>query len=166
MEAKYKDIKDEELVDFFKYKYEYHSAEAKKFKLFLDLYDSTYNTPDTSSNGHQEAVIDISDSIPVVKRRGKKTFEDHVVDILNGGKPMTAKMLFNQYNKLGLKKITLKDFSSKLSIRSKSGTKIKNAKFPDYAINQRYWWALGDWFDGDSLKDEYTAKVHNFMSLS
>jgi hypothetical protein len=162
--TKYKDIKDEELVELFKYKYTYHSAEAKKYKTFLDMYNSAFKDLDSEivSTIEPERKADDNNAIQH-KSDSKKTFEEVIIEMLNSGKPMTAKMLLNKYSTLGLKEVTLKDFSSKLSMRSKAGH-IKNAKFNEYPTDQRFWWGLSDWFDGDNLKDEYVAIVHNYMN--
>lgn len=162
--TKYKDIKDEELIELFKYKYTYHSSEAKKYKTFLDMYNSAFKDLDykTVDSIESERSV-IEKNITPQKPNIKKTFEEIIIEILNSGKPMTAKMLLNKYSTLGLKEVTLKDFSSKLSMRSKAGH-IRNAKFNEYPTDQRFWWGMSDWFDGDNLKDEYVAIVHNYMN--
>lgn len=162
--TKYKDIKDEELIELFKYKYTYHSAEAKKYKTFLDMYISAFKDLDNDNNSTIEPERRFDDSNAVQsKTNTKKTFEEVILEMLNNGKPMTAKMLLSKYSTLGLKEVTLKDFSSKLSMRSKAGH-IKNAKFNEYPTDQRFWWGLSDWFDGTTLKDEYVTIVHNYMN--
>ena len=159
----YKDIKDEELIELFKYKYTYHLAEAKKYKTFLDMYNSAFKDINSESvNSTPTEVKPTETNISYNNNDNKKTFEEIVIDMLNLGKPMTAKMMLSKYSTLGLKDVTLKDFSSKLSMRSKSG-RIKNAKLNEYPTDQRFWWGLSQWFDGDQLKDEYVTIVHNYM---
>lgn len=165
--TKYKDIKDEELVELFKYKFAYHSSEAKKYKMFLDMYNSAFSEQDSEIINVIEAVSRVPNNgnDNTIQRRpeSRKTFEEVIVEILNNGKPMTSKMLLEKYSTLGLKEVALKDFSSKLSMRAKLGH-IKNVKFNEYPTDQRFWWGLSDWFDGDGLKDEYVAKIHNYMN--
>lgn len=163
MDTKYKDIKDEELVELFRYKFSYHTAEAKKYKTFLDMYNSAFIDTEVIPIDRSTETQVVTESNTLHKNESKKTFEDIILGFLNYGKPMTSKMLLDEYNNLGLKPITVKDFSSKLSIRAKAG-KIKNAKFTEYSTDKRFWWGLSDWFDGYNFKDEYVTKIHNYMS--
>ena len=160
MNDKYNDLSDEKLLDIFKHKYTYHLNQAHKFKVLIDTYSS------------EVGVLPIDKSEPKIykptltsyKKSDRVTFESIVLSILKDGMPRTAKMLFIEYNKLATKEISVKDFSSKLSIRASNKGSIKNFKIIDYPIDQRFWWGLSKWFTGDQLKQEYLSKITDYVS--
>jgi hypothetical protein len=90
----------------------------------------------------------------------KKTFEEVVLEILSDGQPRLVSELIEDYFKISNVRFKTKDFSSKLSIRAKSGNKIKNIKFNDFPLEKRFWWGKSSWFEGNLLKPDYTNKIH------
>lgn len=153
-------IDDEEIIGAINTKYLHHKKLSEKYKLMLDAYNEIEHIKPTrelikaSNGGFQERNITGKSTIE------KQTFETVVLNILKDGQPRLISNLINEYYALTNKTITTKDFSSKLSIRSKANDKIRNAKFNDFPIEKRYWWGLSDWFEGNRLKPEYEIKVH------
>lgn len=119
-----------------------------------------YDGLDNITNSVSKDVTVVNKNSSISKTRSKKTFETVVLEILGDGKPRLISELIDDYYLKTNKKITSKDFSSKLSIRAKSGKRIKNIKFVDFPIEKRFWWALSEWFEGNLLKPDYTKIIH------
>ena len=163
-----KDLTDEEFIEAVKAKYNYHLNLSLKLKLMLDAYDGKFTNAENVSKGKKtdtpQETLFHKTSIqekPIKEKRSKATFESIVLDILSDGQPRLVSELIEDYSKKTGKTLKTKDFSSKLSIRAKSGNKIRNVKFNDFPIEKRFWWCLTDWFDGNLLKPEYAIKIHD-----
>jgi hypothetical protein len=156
------EIDDKEIIEAIKAKYNYHVQHSLKYKSMLDAYDKSFTAPEKglkikSSDTSQEIVFkEISEQ----EKKSKGTFESIVLDILSDGQPRLVSELNEDYFKITNKRLKIKDFSSKLSIRAKFGNRIKNIKFNDFPLEKRFWWAKLDWFDGNLLKPEYVNKIH------
>lgn len=158
MDDKLRDIKDDELLEVFNYKYQHHLALANKYKKFIDALNGENPSIDSAAKGGKSQSAPLNEVTS--DKKTKKTFEQIIIEILKDGNPRTTKMLMEDGAKFGLKSVPVKNFSSKLSISSKLGN-IKNLKFPDHPVDERYWWGLKGWFVGDKFKDEYEVKIRN-----
>lgn len=58
------------------------------------------------------------------------------------------------------KVIERKNFSSRMSIAAKNKGKIRLYTKNDEAGENKFFWCLSSWFDGDSLKSEYLSKTN------
>lgn len=153
MEEQFKNISDSDILELLVERLKYHSDQAEKYKRLIDAYSvenslAEHYSKKTSYTGE-------------TGEKGRRiTFEDRVIAFLSDGAPMTTRMLYDKYQKLGLKSLTVKDFSTKLTIRAKSNGNIKNVRLLDHNGKYRHWWGLSEWFyDNGTLKDEFVVKV-------
>lgn len=152
------DVDDKQIIEALTAKYNYHLQHSLKYKLMLDAYNGKF-----SGN---EKVLETKADVLLVKetprqeKKSNETFERIVLDILSDGQPRLVSELIEDYFKVTNKRFINKDFSSKLSIRAKSGDKIKNKEFKDFPLEKRFWWGKSSWFDGDLLKPEYANKIY------
>ncbi len=162
------DLDDKEIIEAIRAKYNYHLQHSLKYKSMLDAYDGTPMASENvlkviKSEAPQKALFK---EIPKQEKKNKQTFESVVLEMLSDGEPRLVSELITGYHKITGKLLKSKDFSSKLSIRAKSGDKIRNARFNDFPIEKRFWWVKSDWFDGNLLKPEYIEKIHaKFKSM-
>ncbi|HEX7690767.1 MAG TPA: hypothetical protein VF408_00170 [Sediminibacterium sp.] len=158
MNEKLIDIKDDELLQVFRYKYEHYQSLANKYKKFIDAMEVDDNAKPNGAN-----VVAAKPKVEVATASNganpKKTFEQIIIDILKDGKPRTTKMLIEDGAAFGLRSIPVKNVSSKLSICSKQNGKIKNLKFSQFPKDESYWWGLKEWFVGHRFKDEYERLI-------
>ncbi|CAN5489406.1 hypothetical protein BH11BAC5_BH11BAC5_43140 [soil metagenome] len=155
------DINDDEIIEAIRKKYIYHLNQSNRYKLMISAYEGNGILEKEQKGMHINKVNIGAHPATTVKRH---TFEDKVVSILRGGQPMRVVDLKPIYQKTTGEDISNKDFSSKLSIRaSANGSRIKLAKFNDKPFDQRFWWCLWEWFDGDDLKPEYISKIGSFV---
>ena len=156
---------DEDIIEAIEGKYLHHLKQAEKFKGMLDAYNAVdlntkVNKVPVLSNGLDSSVDKTQKTIPREKaNKSRETFESIILDIMNDGKPRLVSELINEYYERTGKKLSSKDLSSKLSIRSQKGN-IKNAKFINYPIEKRFWWGKSSWFNEDGLKPEYINIVN------
>ena len=172
-----KDISDDDILtalqakyDFYIYLSKFNLEAANKIKSTIDVLSTTIDdkkielVKDVNIKPKVKAVIqaDVFDSD--VASISKRVFQDIIVDILSDGIPRTTKQLYEHYKLLDRKDLLLKDFSSKLSVRAKSGgAKIKNVKFQKYPPDERYWWCLASWFKGDDMNEEFIIRIQKKM---
>lgn len=116
------------------------------------------NIPSTVNEDNQ-GVVNVKNKSDLQSIVNTGTFEDIILSIFSDNTPRTTKKLKEDYQYITGKDIKQKDFSSKLSIRAKSGNKIKNVAYNNFPIEERFWWGLTAWFDGDDFKNEYKRKV-------
>jgi hypothetical protein len=89
------------------------------------------------------------------------TFKDRVLKIFEDGKPRTSRQLHNEFIK-AVPETNIRDFYD-FSGRFANITKIagiKKHKVLENPINNRFFYGLSDWFNGDLLKDEYFKRIN------
>jgi hypothetical protein len=90
------------------------------------------------------------------------TFKERVIKIFDDGKPRTSRQLYNEFIK-AVPETPIRDFYD-FSGRFANITKIAGInkhKVLENPINNRFFYGLTDWFNGDKLKDEYFKRISN-----
>jgi hypothetical protein len=140
-------------------KYIFHKEESERFKKLLDaagVCDENRNVDQTAIskskiNGHVK-------KIKKTKTRGRLTFENAILKILEDGVPRLSRELQEEHERMTGEKYDTKNFASKLSIAARN-KKLANVKYDDYPIAYRYWWGLTNWIEGDKFRKEFDKKV-------
>lgn len=167
MKKIFEDFNDEDIIEAIQAKYNHHINQAEKFKGMLDVYNkvnlkSMGEHVPLAGNLFPQLSIDSEQlsksSTRKIGNKSRQTFESIILEIMNDGKPRLVSELINDYYQKTDIKLSSKDLSSKLSIRSQKGN-IKNGKFINYPIEKRFWWGKSDWFDEGDFKPEYIKIV-------
>ena len=134
---------DEDIIQSLKQKIEEHQSFIEKYKQALSILIT------------EDAVIPKSIPNALGKPVIKGTFKSVVLDISKDeGCPLTAKDLRTKFNSRTGKNMSTGNFSGQLSLLVKNGH-FKKIKYPEKPIEERFEYALTEWFDGDIIKEEH-----------
>lgn len=147
--------------------YEFHREEATRFKRLLDaVIDFAPEPIAPTVNINHKTVIQKQIPQAKVKANPERTFEDIIIEILNDGMPRTGRDLSLEYLKRTGLEYSRKDFASRLAMVKKSKGTFKNIEYREFPTENRFWWGLTDWYEGNDLKKEFKDKIYRSMGIS
>lgn len=160
------ELPDEQIVAAITAKYSYHIQHANnhlehanKYKLILDAYGAIIPNTANATFASNSQNLQVVGSPPVNGSTSKATFESIILDILSDRRPRGVHELMKEHYARTGRAVKRKDFSSKLSMRAKSGN-IANVEYPGLPTESRFWWGKSEWIDGEDFKEEYKARIN------
>lgn len=97
--------------------------------------------------------------------KGKRTFEEIVLSMLDDDMPKTPRMLYEMFTIITASDLSHSDFTTRLSILAKRSNNLSKQRLEMYDSPYRFWWVKRDWCATDGiLKESYRLKVHEFMN--
>jgi hypothetical protein len=136
---------------------EYHNK-ANELQKALDTILTEFNADNTVNAEIKPVIKNIDRSKATVV--GSGTFKDTIKSIFQAeGKPLITKQAMALYTTKTGKVVNYKSFSGAFSGLSTRGTLLKKIEFPENPIESRYYYGLGEWFNGEILKAEYMEKI-------
>lgn len=140
-----------------KEQYEHHLSQANIWKKIMDV---------SADNGFYHS---ITANVKVygggsfnfeTSNKNNTSFASQMEEILlKLDTPMLTRSLMDIYNDRSSKKVSRKDFASKMSIAA-SKTRMRIIKFDKNPNDSKHWWAIDTWLDNKkNLKPEYFEKI-------
>lgn len=126
----------------------FHKQEVSRIEAELGILKKYLPTKFIKSNFNTEVVLSMNT---------KFSFKKAILSFLSDGIPKKARELFEEYKKCkGDNDYKYSSFSPQLSILKE----IKKHEFNDKSQEDRFYYGLNEWFDGDKLKEEYIVKIN------
>ena len=170
---------DNEIFEAIKEKIAYYQSMAAKYSAMLNAADTNgllikennkvkgriiLERNGSHNNSDLQKLTDINISPP--SNLKKRIFDDIVYDImLENNAPMRIRELMEKYFKISGKEIERKNFSARMSIAAKGKGKVRLLTNNSGSGENKFLWCLSLWFDGDTLKEEYSSKIQNSMNI-
>ncbi|GAB3911715.1 hypothetical protein [Mucilaginibacter boryungensis] len=137
-----------------KAKIQEHLNKAKELQAALDVIMSIF--PEEKVEKPAPQPYDFSGFKPVLRN----TFKNTILGILRKeDKPLTVRQALSLYQDETHRDIVFPSFSGQFSILNTKEKAIKKIIFPNNPIEDRFYYGLPEWFNGNVLKQEYMKKI-------
>lgn len=157
---------DREIIEHCKELIEGFKKEIEKYQSIIDLLTNKIGVANSNVADNQivepkevESPIEVH-THPTENPINTQSFKAIVANILKKeGKPFLTKDLLKEFNKVTGRDLIFNTFSGQFSSVVKKNNVIKKYINESGGLENRYYYGLIEWFDGETLKPEYIEKI-------